>query len=113
MNREITLIDRGRGLQLSTSRVRVQDLVPYFQEGCSTEEILRWMPTLGKEEIAVVEHYYHAHREELDKEARLIQERNDLRTNPEWVEKVLTEARAQRGAIMERLREEKANGDAR
>jgi hypothetical protein len=35
MEREITLVDRGRGLQLSTSRITVHDLVPYFQEGCS------------------------------------------------------------------------------
>ena len=30
MKRDIQIIDRGRGLQLSTSRVTVQDLVPYF-----------------------------------------------------------------------------------
>ena len=33
--KSIEIVDRGRGLQLSTSRVTVQDLVPYFQEGCS------------------------------------------------------------------------------
>lgn len=31
MNTDIQIVDRGRGLQLSTSRVTVQDLVPYFQ----------------------------------------------------------------------------------
>jgi hypothetical protein len=41
MKREITLIDQGRGLQLSTHRARVQDLVPFFQEGCSDDEIRR------------------------------------------------------------------------
>ena len=41
----IAIVDHGRGLQLSTSRVTVQDLVPYFQEGCSNEEIIRWIPT--------------------------------------------------------------------
>jgi len=30
MTHEIKLVDHGRGLQLSTSRVTVQDLVPYF-----------------------------------------------------------------------------------
>ena len=40
MQKEITLVDRGRGLQLSTSRITVHDLVPYFQEGCSHDEIM-------------------------------------------------------------------------
>lgn len=69
MNTEtIEIVDRGRGKQLSTSRVTVQDLVPYFQEGCSYAEIMRWIPTLSTEEIAVVEDYYRKHQKELDEE---------------------------------------------
>ena len=69
MNSEtITIVDRGRGPQLSTSRITVHDLVPYFQDGCTHEEILRWMPTLTPDEIAVVETYYRAHQAELDEE---------------------------------------------
>ena len=79
MVNEITLVDRGRGLQLSTTRVTVQDLVPYFQEGCSHAEIIRWIPTLTSEEIAVVERYYREHQAELDEEDRLIRERTDER----------------------------------
>jgi uncharacterized protein (DUF433 family) len=66
MQREITLVDRGRGLQLSTSRITVHDLVPYFQERCSHDEIIRWLPTLTDDEIAVVESYYLQHKDELD-----------------------------------------------
>ena len=58
MKRDIQLVDIGRGLQLSTHRVRVLDLVPYFQQGCSYEEMIRWIPTLTAEEIAVVDRYY-------------------------------------------------------
>ncbi len=68
----IEIVDRGRGLQLSTSRITVQDLVPYFQNGCSYDEIIRWIPTLTQEEIAVVERYYREHKEELDEEDRHI-----------------------------------------
>ena len=113
MKTEMQLVDRGRGLQLSTSRVTVQDLVPYFQEGCSHDEIVRWIPTLTHEEIAFVERYYREHQEELDEEDRLIRERSSQRKNPEWVEKMLEEARAERLAITERLRQEQANGEAR
>ena len=66
MQKEITLVDRGRGLQLSHSRITVHDLVPYFQTGCSHEEILRWLPSLTHEEIAIVERYYRQHKDELD-----------------------------------------------
>jgi len=75
MKTDIHLVDRGRGLQLSTSRITVQDLVPYFQEGCSNEEIIRWIPTLTVEEIAVVERYYRENQAELDEEDRLIRDR--------------------------------------
>jgi uncharacterized protein (DUF433 family) len=107
----IEILDRGRGPQLSTSRVTVQDLVPYFQEGCSYDEIIRWIPTLTVEEIAVAERYYRKHQQQLDEEDRLIRERSTQNKNAPWVEKVLDEARAERLAITERLRQE-ANGEA-
>jgi uncharacterized protein (DUF433 family) len=68
----IEIVDRGRGPQLSTSRITVQDLVPYFQEGRSHEEIMRWVPSLTAEEIAVAERYYHDHQAELDEEDKQI-----------------------------------------
>jgi uncharacterized protein (DUF433 family) len=107
----IEIVDVGRGLQLSTSRVTVQDLVPYFQDGCSYDEIIRWIPTLTRDEIAVVEHYYRDHQAELDEQDRLIRERAATRKNPEWVEQVLAEARTERLAITESLRRQQVNGD--
>ncbi len=112
MAKGITLVNRGRGLQLSTSRVTVQDLVPYFQEGCSHAEIIRWIPTLTSEEIAVVERHYREHQAELDAQDRLIRERSAQRKNPEWVEKIAAEARAERLALLEKLVRTKANGEA-
>jgi uncharacterized protein (DUF433 family) len=66
MQKSITLVDRGRGLQLSTSRITVHDLVPYFQDGCSHDEIIHWIPSLTHDEIAIVEGYYLQHKDELD-----------------------------------------------
>lgn len=71
---EITLIDKGRGLQLSTSRITVMDLVQYFRASWSYEEIMEWIPSLTREEIAVVEAYYLAHKKELDAEDQKITE---------------------------------------
>jgi uncharacterized protein (DUF433 family) len=73
MQKEITLVDRGRGLQLSTSRITVHDLVPYFQDGCPYDEIIRWIPSLTHEEIAIVERYYWQHKDELDEYERRVQ----------------------------------------
>jgi hypothetical protein len=72
MAKTIEIVDRGRGLQLSTSRVTVMDLVPYFKQACSFAEIRRWIPSLDEEEIAVVERYYREHKEELDQKDRLV-----------------------------------------
>jgi Protein of unknown function (DUF433) len=66
MQSEITLVDRGRGLQLSTSRITVHDLVPYFHDGCSHDEIIRWLPSLTHDEVQIVECYYRQHKDELD-----------------------------------------------
>ena len=53
MQSEITLVDRGRGLQLSTSLITVHDLGPYVRNECSYDEIARWLPSLSREEIAI------------------------------------------------------------
>jgi uncharacterized protein (DUF433 family) len=71
---KIQIVDRGRGPQLSTSRITVLDLVHYFQRGASYDEIIRWIPTLSHEQIAVVETYYRQHQEEFDEKDRRAQE---------------------------------------
>jgi uncharacterized protein (DUF433 family) len=93
MTQSITIVDRGRGLQLSTSRITVQDLIPYFQDNCPDAEIIRWIPVLTAEEIGVVRQYYLDHRTELDEQDRRIRERSAQRINPPEVEAIL-----QRGA---------------
>jgi uncharacterized protein (DUF433 family) len=108
----IRIVDLGRGAQLSTSRVTVQDLVPYFQEECSYAEIIRWIPTLTAEEIAIAESYYRQNQTELDKEDRMIRERSAQNKNPAWVEKLLETGHTERLAIIERLRQQ-ANGEAK
>ena len=57
MNTPIQIVDRGRGPQLSTSRITVQDLVPYLQQKYTHEQIREIMPVLTVEEIQAVERY--------------------------------------------------------
>lgn len=68
----IDIVDRGRGPQLSTSRITVQDLVPYFQEGASTAEIIKWIPSLTDEEIGFVRNYYLQNQADLNEEDKQI-----------------------------------------
>jgi hypothetical protein len=98
---EIQIIDRGRGPQLSTSRITVQDLVPYIQQQCTHEEIRRIMPVLTTEEIAIVERYVAEHREEVMEQDRRIRERAAARRRPPELEEA---QRRQRLARLETAR---------
>lgn len=97
MDAEITIVDHGRGPQLSTSRITVQDLFPYLQLGYSDEQIIREvMPSLSKAEIEVVRRYVEEHQEEVREEDRLIREWNATRKNPPEVQEILRQAREKR-----------------
>lgn len=102
MSAEIMIVDHGRGPQLSTSRITVQDLFPYFQLGYSDEQIIRdVMPSLSTAEIGVVRRYVEEHREDVLEEDQLIREWNATRTNPPEVQKALQQGRNQRLAWLE------------
>lgn len=111
----ITIIDRGRGLQLSTSRITMQDLVPYFQDNCSDDEIIRWVPVLTAEEVAVVRQYYLDHRAVLDEQDRRIRERSAQRRNPPEVEAIIRRGSEKMAALREEFARRKQsterNGD--
>jgi uncharacterized protein (DUF433 family) len=78
----VQIVDCGRGPQLSTSRITVQDLVPYFLEKSSYAEIQEAMPTLSVEEIRVVKRYVQDHYEEVMNQDRRIRERAAARRKP-------------------------------
>jgi hypothetical protein len=61
----IEIVDRGRGPQLSTSRITVQDILPYYREAASNEEIRRWIPSLTDDEIGVLKDYIRNHFQEV------------------------------------------------
>jgi uncharacterized protein (DUF433 family) len=88
MPKTIETVDRGRGPQLSTSRITVQDLVPYLQQHCTYEQILEIMPVLTVEEIQTVEQYIQANYEAVMEQDRRIRERNAQRQNPPAIEEI-------------------------
>src|SRR6266404_2878961 len=115
MTHDIILVDRGRGPQLSTSRITVLDLVHYFQRGASYDEVIRWIPTLTHEQIAVVERYYREHQAEFDEKDRRAREHRDAQIRLQKARfPELEGTREERLARLERLlamRRQEQNGE--
>jgi uncharacterized protein (DUF433 family) len=108
------IVDRGRGPQLSTSRITVQDLVPYLQRNCTYAEIQEIMPVLTVEELRVVQQYVRDNYDAVMAQDRLIRERNAQRITPPEIEEIRRKGRAKVQALREQLARTKApeaNGD--
>ncbi len=92
----VAIVDRGRGPQLSTSRITVQDVFPYLKQNWGRHQILEAMPVLTMDELLVIESYVQTHLEEVQEVDRRIEARNAARTqSPEQAE-LERQARLQR-----------------
>jgi uncharacterized protein (DUF433 family) len=82
----IQIVYRGRGPQLSTSRITVQDLLPYYRDGASNEEIRRWIPGLSDEEIAALTEYIRDHHKDVLRAEQEIKAYHDCMraAQPDW-----------------------------
>jgi uncharacterized protein (DUF433 family) len=61
----IQIVDHGRGPQLLSSRITVQDVLPYYRDGASNDEIRGWIPSLTDDEICVLKDYIRDHYDEV------------------------------------------------
>ncbi|HEV8059387.1 MAG TPA: hypothetical protein VGP68_05920 [Gemmataceae bacterium] len=114
MSAEIAIVDRGRGPQLSTSRITVQDLVPYLQDRFTHEQIIEIMPVLTVEEIRVIERYIQDNFNAVMEQDRRIRERIEARRKPPEVEEAEHQERLIRLAnFRQKIQQEKQklNGD--
>jgi uncharacterized protein (DUF433 family) len=114
MTSDIQIVDRGRGPQLSTSRITVQDLVPYLQQHWTHEQIREIMPVLTVEEIEAVERYVRDHYEAVMEQDRRIRERAAARRKPPEIEAAERTERLQRlnqARELIRQRKQERNGD--
>lgn len=111
-----TIVDRGRGPQLSTCRITVQDVVPYLQRKFTHEQILKIMPVLTDEEIGVIERYVSEYFNQVMEQDRRIRERNvDRKPSPE-TEAILRRGGEKMEGLRKRFREktdhrQERNGD--
>lgn len=92
----VQIVDRGRGPQLSTSRITVQDLVPYFQQNFTHEQIREIMPILSVEDIQAVEGYIQENLDAVMEQDRRIRERNAARQLLPEIEEAERKERLQR-----------------
>jgi uncharacterized protein (DUF433 family) len=110
----IQIIDRGRGPQLSTSRITVQDLVPYLQRSFSHEQIREIMPVLTVPEIQAVERYVADNYDAVMEQDRRIRERNAMRQKTPVVEEGERKELLERLEVARRLirqKKQELNGD--
>jgi uncharacterized protein (DUF433 family) len=75
----IEIVDRGRGPQLSTSRITVMDVFYWFHRGNSWDQILEMIPALSHDEIDAIAAYVAKHHDELVEWDRLADERTARR----------------------------------
>jgi hypothetical protein len=61
----VSIVDHGRGPQLSTSRITVLDVFYYLHRGYNFDFIHQAMPSLTCAEFDVIVTYVSAHRDEL------------------------------------------------
>jgi len=70
----VSIVDHGRGPQLSTTRITVLDVFYYLHRGYDFDTIHEIMPTLSREEFDVVAEYVTAHHDELVEKDRKAEE---------------------------------------
>lgn len=70
----IEIVDRGRGPQLSTSRITVLDVFYYLHRGYDFAFIHEALPSLSREEFDAIAGYVHEHHDELAEKDRRVEE---------------------------------------
>ena len=92
MKTDIQIVDRGRGPQLSTSRLTVLDVFYYLHRGYDFDFIHRAIPSLSREEFDAVVTYVTKHRDELVERDRRAEE---------FIQRGVAEQRARGGIFAE------------
>jgi hypothetical protein len=113
-NETIEIVDRGRGPQLSTSRITVQDVVPYLQRQYTYEQVREIMPILTTQEFQVIQRYVQEHDEEVMAQDRRIRERAAVRRKlpeAEEAERKERQERLEKARQLIRQGKQELNGD--
>jgi uncharacterized protein (DUF433 family) len=110
----VQIVDRGRGPQLSTCRITVQDLIPYILQNYTDDQIIQIMPILSAQEIQAVRQYIQDNGAEVMAQDQRIRARNQARQRPPEVEEAERQERQRRlDAARRAIRQQKpeSSGD--
>jgi uncharacterized protein (DUF433 family) len=88
---EVNGMSRIVNNRIEGTRITVWDVYLYVENGCSIEEIRRWLP-LTEEQVKAAIEYIDANREYVVEGHRKIEERN-ARGNPPEIEEKLRQTR--------------------
>jgi hypothetical protein len=69
------LYNRGRGVELRTSRITVLNIFPFLRAGHTDAEILEWHPAMNAEGLAAIKEYVEQNYEQVVEWDRLADER--------------------------------------
>ena len=87
----VDIIDRGRGPEISGTRVTVYLIWEFYRNGCPRDDIALAVGLSSRQVDAAI-NYIEAHREEVDREYAKIEARIQ-QGNPAWVERRLKQNR--------------------
>jgi uncharacterized protein (DUF433 family) len=111
--RESIIIDRGRGPEISGTRITVYDVMDYYTAGWHRDEIAVLFRLASRDIQAAID-YIEAHKAEVTAEYQKILDRHANYKYPEWVQKIVDETRGSAKKRLQEIRTRRAqeNGDA-
>ena len=87
-------------IRIKGHRIGIENVLKYYSQGYSAEEILTELPTLNLEKIYATLTYYHQNKQEIDNYLLHLEQKRE-QNYQEWF--------AKPSPLIERLREAKAN----
>lgn len=112
--RESVIINRGRGPEISGTRITVYDVMDYYKHGWHRDQIVGVFPRVSSADIQAAIDYIEAHKEEVTAEYQKILDRHANYKYPDWVQKVVDEAAGSADRRLQEIRSRRSqeNGDA-
>lgn len=111
--RESVIIDRGRGPEISGTRITVYDVMDYYTAGWHRDEVAALFRLASRDIQAAID-YIEANKAEVTAEYQKILDRHANYKYPDWVQKIVDETcgKAEQRLQEIRARREQENGDA-
>jgi uncharacterized protein (DUF433 family) len=111
--RESVIINRGRGPEISGTRITVYDVMDYYTAGWHRDEIAALFRLASRDVEAAIS-YIEAHKEEVAAEYQEILDRHANYKYPDWVQQIVDETCGKAEQRLQKIRARRAqeNGDA-